>query len=221
MNLSASLINSYLNCPLSYKLRYVLNIRSPIRSEVMEFGSKVHAKIAKRDFESKDEKELKMLLTAKEILSTMPEDEIILEGDYSQGKLNPGKIYGTILDRDAVAILDLHCPPETAIIRDWKTGKWHSEKYSEQYEIQGYFCSELFQQKYDFPVNKMYFDFLPSVYTYEAKVVKDSRARSKIEHKIKNTLQNIEKENFKPKRSKLCDYCEYSCLCCDESLLEL
>jgi CRISPR/Cas system-associated exonuclease Cas4 (RecB family) len=220
MNLSTSQITSYINCPFSYKLRYILNVKPPIRSEVMEFGSKVHEKIAKKQFESDDEKELGMLLTAKEILKTLPEEEAVFEGQYSDGKKNPGKMYGDVLGYPSVAILDVHYP-KLAIARDWKTGKFHGERYTEQYEIQGYFCSTLFEQHYEVPLNKMYFDFLPVNHTYEAKVIRDSKTRSKVEYKIKNTLSNIEKGNFKPKRSKLCDYCEYSCLCCDESFLEL
>jgi hypothetical protein len=127
--------------------------------------------------------------------------------------VNPGKLYGEILGRKAVAILDVHWP-EIAVARDWKTGKFHGEKYTEQYEIQTYFCSELFTQRYDKPLKAMYFDFLLPNKTYTAKVVKDSREKSKIEYKINQVLKGIEKENFNKKKSKLCDYCQYN-FCCD------
>jgi len=177
----------------------------------MEFGSQVHSKIAQKQFESEDPQEHKMLQTAKEILQSMPEDAIF-ESSY-ESKVNLGKIYGEVLGHKAVAILDVHWP-DIAVARDWKTGKFHGEKYTDQYEIQTFFCGELFSSKYDRPLEAMYFDFLPVKHTYSAKILKESKTRSRIEYKIKQALNSIEKEIFQPKKGPLCSYCEYS-FCCE------
>jgi hypothetical protein len=152
-----------------------------------------------------------MLTVAQEILQNMPGNPIF-ETSY-ESRNNPGKLYGEVLGRKAVAILDVHWP-DIAVARDWKTGKFHGEKYTEQYEIQSYFCGTLFEQKYDKPLEAMHFDFLLPNKTYTAKVIKDSRERSKVEYRINQVLKGIEKESFQKKKSKLCDYCQYN-FCCD------
>ena len=57
---SASQINTFLQCPLKFKFQYIDKLPVEV-SEVMKFGSFVHSKISSGDFESEDERTKTML----------------------------------------------------------------------------------------------------------------------------------------------------------------
>ena len=52
--ISASKINTYHSCPRKYYLQYILNLKEPIESPWLEFGSRVHSKLSNNIFESED-----------------------------------------------------------------------------------------------------------------------------------------------------------------------
>jgi CRISPR/Cas system-associated exonuclease Cas4 (RecB family) len=210
---SASQINTYLNCPFKFKYQYVDKL--PItESEVMKFGSHIHSKIAKGDFESDDEKAKRMLEEAKSFLGDMP-TKPIFETTY-EDRNNPGRFWGNVFGRRAIAILDAHWvkSPKTlkTIALDWKTGKFH-QNYTGSFEIQAYIGSKLYEQAYEDPLDYFYFKFLASGDVYEAKCLHNTRSQKSVETKIQKALDGMKSGDFPKKHTPLCSYCDYAALC--------
>lgn len=208
-NISASSINTYHSCPRKFYLQYVLRLKSPVESPWMEFGSRVHSKLAQGIFESEDPIERDMLQRGKEFLSNMPPNPI-KETSYSDPN-NPGRIYGEIFGRDAVGIFDLHWP-EVFCGADYKTGSFY-KSYTSHFDTQAWILNELFKQKYGNSLKKFYFPFLKGDVVYEPKCITDEKENKKVEKSIKKILLGIEEENYTKKCSKLCESCDLGCFC--------
>lgn len=166
--------------------------------------------IARQDFSSEDPIEKEMLIRARNFLAKMPPNPIF-ETKYSDGDKNPGRFYGNVLGQRAISVFDVHWIEDPNAI-DWKTGNFYST-YTEHFEIQGYFLSELYRQKYDKSLKNIYFKFLKDDHEYVAKVVNDIKAKSKIEKTIKKVLYNIEEGEYPKNCGKLCSSCDYSSVC--------
>lgn len=209
--ISTSQVNLYRNCPRAYYLKYIIGLKSPIASPQLEFGSKIHSMISQRNFVSEDVREQEQLLRAQKFLECLPSGGIA-ETSY-EDKNNPARFYGDISGKRAVAVFDWLWEPDDCIGLDWKTGVFH-KTYSDQYEIQGYFLSELYKQKYDVPMKRLIFKFLGDDVTYEAQLLRDEKIYKKAERAIKNSLSNIEKEKFEKKCSGRCSFCDMNVFCC-------
>lgn len=208
--ISPSQVNTYRNCPRNYYLKYVLYLKSPIESPQLVFGSKIHSMISQRNFTSEDPREQQMLTRAQKFLETMPPGGLT-ETSY-EDKSNPAKFYGDIQGQRSVAVFDQLWEPDDCTGLDWKTGSLHTS-YVDQYEIQGYFLSELYKQKYGVPMKRLPFKFLADDKTYEVKLLEDEKSYKKAERAVKNVLNNIEKEKFDKKCSGLCNFCDNSMFC--------
>jgi hypothetical protein len=211
--ISTSQINLYRSCPRSYYLKYIVGLKSPIPSPQLEFGLKIHSLISSGKFVSEDIREQEMLTRAQNFLKTLPTGGIS-ETSY-EDKQNPARFYGDICGHRAVGVFDKFWEPEECIGIDWKSGPLHTS-YVDQYEIQGYFLSELFRQRYSTPLKRISFKFLADDATYDAKILSDEKTYKKAERAIKNALSNIEKEKFEKKCSGRCDFCDMSPFCCME-----
>jgi hypothetical protein len=166
--------------------------------------------ISKRNFVSEDPREQQMLTRAQKFLETMPPGGLI-ETDFKD-KSNPAKFYGDIQGQRAVAIFDQLWEPDDCLGIDWKSGVQHTS-YVDQYEIQGYFLSELYKQKYSTSMKKLFFKFLADDKTYEVKLLEDEKSYKKADRAVKNVLNNIEKEKFDKKCSGLCNFCDNAMFC--------
>lgn len=211
--ISTSQINTYRHCPKKYFFQYIMKIPVETKSPWLELGSKVHERIAKRDFVSSDLMIRIMLRNAQKFLNNMPPNPI-METTY-EDKNNPGRFFGDILGRRAIGIFDYHWI-DYPMAGDWKTGKF-DQRFTDSLEIQSYILSELYRQKYDFPLKRFYFNFIKFGITYKAICITDEDVRSKIESNIRDALIFIEEGHFPRKRGILCNYCDYAKDCQKDS----
>jgi CRISPR/Cas system-associated exonuclease Cas4 (RecB family) len=211
--ISASQIKTYLDCSRSYYLRYILGLKEPITSEVLIRGSRIHSKISNLDFTSDNVEEQGFLDNAKNFLDSKP-GKVSFETNYESSS-NPNKFFGEICDRRAIAIIDAFWDDEDPSLPDavdWKVSKL-SNYNLEHYEIQAYFCSELFKQNKNKALKNFYFKFLKDDNLYSAKILSDPEYKTKIEKKIKKVLKNIEEGKFDKKCGRLCEWCSVSVYC--------
>ncbi len=208
--ISPSQINLYRSCPRNYYLKYVANIKSPVESPQLEFGSKIHSMISKRNFVSEDIREQEMLTRAQKFLETLPPGGLI-ETNF-EDRDNPARFFGNIFGHRAISVFDQLWEPDDCVGLDWKTGSLKSS-YTDSYEIQGYFLNELYKQKYGKALKRLPFIFLANDKVYEPKILVDEKIRAKTERSIKKVLLNIEEEKYDKKCSGLCSWCEMSMFC--------
>jgi hypothetical protein len=166
--------------------------------------------ISERNFVSENVGEQEMLLRAKRFLATLPPGGVV-ETTY-EDKQNPARFYGEVCGHKAVAVFDQFWEPDDCVGLDWKTGAFH-KSYSGQYEIQGYFLTELYKQKYDVPMRDLSFKFLADDKTYKVNLLSDEKAHKKAERAVRNALSGIEEGNFGRKCSGLCSFCDVSMFC--------
>ena len=215
MILSFSQLNTYLSCPRSYYLKYLLKLKAPITSPWLVFGSKIHNMLSNNIFESEDPVEYQMLQRGKKFLESMP-DNPIHETSYNDAA-NPCRFYGDIFGNRTVGIFDVFWEPEVCRGADFKTGSMY-KTYVDHFEMQAYILNQLFKQKYDSNLKAFYFKFLKDDSIYQPKCLNDEKVSKKIEKSIKNILFNIEEGNYPKKCGKLCEKCDMNCFCSDESL---
>jgi len=209
--ISASKINTYHSCPRKYYLQYILNLKEPIESPWLEFGSRVHSKLSNNIFDSEDPQEQIMLKNGKKFLDSMPKNPI-RETSYEDSN-NPGRFFGDVLGHRAVGIFDLHWTPDTSMAADYKTGQfWKS--YTSHFDMQAWMLNELFKQKYDQPLKRFCFAFLKDGTIYEPECITDEKASKKTERAINKILNGIESEKFTKKCGNLCNSCGMNTLCC-------
>lgn len=208
--ISASKLNVYHSCPRKFYLQYIKNLKSPLESPWLEFGSKVHSNLANEVFESEDPVEHEMLQRGKKFLSGMPLNPV-KETTYAD-KNNPGRFFGDVLGQRAVGIFDLHWPTE-CIGADWKTGSFY-KSFTQHFDMQAWVLNELFKQAYDKPLKGFYFPFLKTDTVYQPACITDEKENKKVEKAIKKILSGMEEEKYEKKCSNLCGSCNMSVLCC-------
>ena len=207
--ISASQIKTYLDCPRVYYLRYILGMKEPVKSDFLERGSRIHSQISNLDFESDNAEEQGFLLNAKNFLASKSGTPSF-ETSY-ESKENPNKFFGEICGRRAIAIIDAFWDEDPDAV-DWKVSKL--SKYNlEHYEIQAFFCSELFKQNKNKALKNFYFKFLKDDGLYAARILSEPEYKTKIEKKIRKALENIEEEKFEKKCGKLCEWCGFNGVC--------
>lgn len=207
--ISASKLNTFHSCPRKFYLQYIKNLKSPLESPWLEFGSKVHSKLADGIFESEDPIEHEMLQRGKKFLDGMPSGPI-KETVYSDPN-NPGRFFGEVLGQRAVGIFDLHWPNE-CVGADWKTGSFY-KSFTQHFDMQAWVLNELFKQAYDKPLKSFYFPFLKTDTVYQPACITDPKENAKVEKAIKKILFNMEEGNYEKKCSSLCPACSHNVFC--------
>ena len=204
--ISTSKINTYRHCPHKFYLQYILKIKTDVKSPALELGSRVHASISSRNFESADPPEKLMLSRAKGILDMYPPNPI-LETTYEDPN-NPGRFYGDVLGERAVGIFDFHWT-DLPFAGDWKTGKF-DPRFTDSYEVQAYILNELYKQKYDRFLKGFSFEFLKVGKLYDARCLADEKVKQATEWKIGEVMQGIAKECYDRQKGPLCNWCEFA-----------
>ena len=207
--ISTSQILDYRNCPLAYKVRYVLEAEPPSPlSEAMERGSRVHAAIAD-GCDLADPGEMAMVERARAFLITAPPYGVF-ETNY-QDTSNLGRLVGSLHGTPAVGIFDVHwIDPPLGV--DWKTGKF-KPRYTEQYEIQAYIMNEVYRQTYGYPLESMRFVFLQDGAIFKARCLSEHKSREIVAGKIDAAIAGITAEAFERKIGPLCPYCDWWIYC--------
>lgn len=202
--ISTSQINTYRHCPRKYFLQYVLKIKTDVKSEALEMGSRVHDSISKHIFKSDNPIEYLMLTRAKAILDMYPPNPI-LETTYEDPN-NPGRIWGELHGKRAICVFDFHWA-DIPFAGDWKTGKF-DPRYTDSFEMQAYISGELYKYKYGKPLLGFSFEFLKIGKIYDAMCLSESEKRSEIENALKETLENINLCKFNKCKGPLCNWCD-------------
>lgn len=206
---STSQIVTYGKCPRQYCYRYVLRIPSLVKTEAMEIGSRVHDAIATGAGPLPSEDEQDMVRCARSYCEVFPRGAVY-ETTFEDDD-NPGRLYGDVCGRRFIGIFDVHWP-SPAIAIDWKTGSY-KPKYTVDLETQAYILGELYNERYDHPLEKMLFIFLRTNTIHEAKALAPSRSRTTAVTRIEKAIDRIEARAFDPRRSPLCSYCDHAAIC--------
>lgn len=203
--ISMSQILDYRNCPLAYKVRYVLNVEPPgPPSDALERGSRVHTAIANGS-DLADPAEMAMVERARAFLKAAPSDGIF-ETSY-QDPDNPGYLVGNLHGIPAVGIFDVHwIDPPLAV--DWKTGRFN-RRYVVEYEIQAYVLNELYRQTYGHALDTMRFVFLRDGRIFDAGCLSESRSREVVAAEIDAAIAGIAAGLFERKVGPLCPHCDW------------
>jgi len=215
--ISTSQINTYRHCPRKYFLQYVLKIKTDIKSEALEMGSRVHAGISSRIFKSDIPIEHLMLTRAKAILEMYPPNPI-LETTYEDPD-NPGRIWGNLHGKRAICVFDFHWS-DIPFAGDWKTGKF-DPRYVDGFEVQAYISNELYKEKYGRPLNGFSFEFLKVGKIYNATCLVESEKKHEIEETLDQALENINLCKFDKCKGPLCNWCDLIEYCKKDHGLEI
>ncbi len=230
--LSHSQLETFDNCPLQYKYRYVLKIPTP-PAHALSFGQTVHRTL--RDFHKADlfnrDKNLEYLLklykdhwiplgydSAEHALTRFEEGKKVLEDYYSSHeKLLGSPVYlerKFILKIGGVSLLgsiDRVDKTEEGIeIVDYKTGKAKSQKEADkdsQLTIYALAAKEALSLQPS---------ALALYFVEKNKKVVTTRTNQQLEDKkkeIKKEIEKINKGDFPPKVSYTCKWCLYKNIC--------
>lgn len=205
---SPSHILIYRKCEYKFLLTFIYKAKVETKFQPLLTGSNVHEDISKSIFSSRDPEKQKLLNTAKDFLTTMPENPIF-ETTF-EDKNNLGTFKGYLFDVPFLATFDVHWTEGVGV--DWKSGE-HKDKYDGDYEIQAYILNELFKQRHGYQLKKFYFVFLKDGFVYQAQSIYKNAIRTRTETKIKNALEGVRKLEFKKKVSWACEWCDYKGMC--------
>ncbi len=200
-----SQILDYRNCPLAYKVRYVLKVEPPCPpSEAMKRGSRVHAAIANGS-DLADPGEMAMFERARAFLKTAPPNGIF-ETSYEDTN-NPGCRIGNLHGIPAVGIFDVHwIHPPLGV--DWKTGRF-KPRHTTQYEIQAYVLNELYHQTYGHRLDAMRFVFLQNGAIFDARCLSEPKSHEVVAAEIDAAIAGIAAGAFERRVRPLCPHCDW------------
>lgn len=236
--LSYSQINSFINCPLSYRYRYILKLPTPV-SAAASFGETIHKTmrdwykllavgekvkfekvlgIYKKNWQdegysSKEYKKMMMERGRKYL-----EDYYKREKDFKTKILYLEELFKVPVSEDLKVVgrvdrVDDLGKGRIEII-DYKTGKVKSQKEVDRdLQMTIYFMAATQEGFLGRELEKIKASFY---FFEEGKKITTRRGKEEIERakeKINEVREEIEKSDFRPKPGRLCDYCEYRMIC--------
>lgn len=218
---SFSKINTFYQCPLKFKYIYIDKLGKNFTTEALLKGRAVHSILEKYPEEPKNKLSKKYKHIAEKFIKSKLGEKYLSEKNIKEFKFGL-KIENNDLkscsyyDKDVFlrGSVDFICVKDNVLhLIDWKTGKPKDECFQEFEQL--IFYSLYFFQTYNIPKIVLSFVYIESIDDFgngHENVLEITRDSFEIyKKKIINKIINIEKsDNFLPKISKLCKFCEFN-----------
>ena len=207
---SYSKLNTYLQCPRKYKYHYLDKVKAGTFDWLVK-GKDIHKEL--EDFRSPEDLKGLSNCTKNFILGfnfqsvlfgkTLREYKFYLDKDFKPLRDPEQAFYGGVIDLVYTSSTGL-------VLVDYKTGKYKDLKYQDFWQLMSY-ALFFFNHK---TVEKITLRYLYVEHLQENTLTVTRESIPAIQEWILGTVRCIEDDQeFKPKTSILCDYCQYKNIC--------